>query len=155
MRWAKRSCVFVQAKSAAQPKIAQPCTLLIRDPSSRIRNKPDSAGTRHAPFGASKINEEERQAKNMNHFSRISSFLPGHRRLDSRRDGCGDNARRTSRPHRDRAAALSDNYPLGPDSLRQPGVPTGQTFKFTLSDSKSFLAPNGPSRCTSLPDTRG
>ncbi len=32
----------------------------------------------------------------------------------------------------------SDNYPLGPDSERQPGVPAGKTFKFDLTNSKIF-----------------
>jgi gluconolactonase len=32
----------------------------------------------------------------------------------------------------------SDNYPLGPDSLKQPSVPAGVTFKFELTQSKIF-----------------
>lgn len=34
--------------------------------------------------------------------------------------------------------AQSNDYPLGPDSKPQPGVPAGKTFKFELANSKIF-----------------
>ena len=36
------------------------------------------------------------------------------------------------------AARPSNDYPLGPDSLPQPGVPHGQTFEFRMENSKTF-----------------
>src|ERR1700744_5132013 len=36
--------------------------------------------------------------------------------------------------------AESNNYPLGPDSKPQPGVPQGRTLTFELNNSKIFPA---------------